>query len=174
MCNIPLKLGLIPLKRIALLLTILAIVYLSNTPHLTVENPHTWINPPQYKAGVSIKTLLQPQSEFYLPYGDIYEKVYGGNSAEFLLHKLGHVVFYSLLALLLAMNLHRSKLMIWFLATLFAFTDEIHQMFVVGRDGRLVDVLLDSWAVLLTLLLLHVIRRIWLDFTKQKKESADS
>ena len=174
MCNITLKLGLISLKRIALYLTILAIVYLSNTPHLIVENPQTWINPPQYKVGMSIQSLFHPQSSFYLPYGDIYEKVYGSNSSEFLLHKLGHIVFYSLFAFLLYLNLRTSKLMIWFLATFFALTDEVHQMFVMGRDGRLVDVLLDSWAVMLTLILVHLIGRIWFDFTKLKKESADS
>ena len=45
----------------------------------------------------------------------------------------------------------------WALATLYAATDEFHQVFVPGRSGKVADVLLDSAGALLGVLLLALI-----------------
>ncbi|MDC7778948.1 VanZ family protein [Priestia megaterium] len=37
----------------------------------------------------------------------------------------------------------------------FAFLDEVHQAFIIGRDGRIVDVLIDSFGGALFLFLLY-------------------
>ena len=53
----------------------------------------------------------------------------------------------------------------WFIGTIYAATDEIHQLFVPGRSGQISDVCLDSIGVLIGVSLLWVITEI-----KWKKE----
>lgn len=145
------------MKKCLLLMVMVCIFYLSNTPGLQVANPETWFNEPRYEEEVTDLTFIKKTGGiFYTPY--IKEDLH---SPDFILHKLSHIFFYSLLTILLFINLRKTKtkyLLVWSIAILFAFTDEAHQYFVVGRSGRLYDVILDATASFLTLLLICLIR----------------
>ena len=71
--------------------------------------------------------------------------------AGFAVRKLAHFSEFALLALTLSVHLHyrmrgggRIALTAWVIATLYAGTDELHQMFVGGRGPALRDVAIDS------------------------------
>lgn len=49
--------------------------------------------------------------------------------------------------------LRRFAIAAWALSTLYAATDEVHQLFIAGRAGMLTDVLLDSFGVAVGVLL---------------------
>ncbi|HWO98873.1 MAG TPA: VanZ family protein [Bacillus sp. (in: firmicutes)] len=140
------------MKKWLLWLTMLGIIQFSNTPHLVVSDPSTWINKPQFEENVTIAFLVDTESVFYFPWMNVIQK-------EFILHKLGHVVFFSLLTIFMLLNMRETRLRYvnaWLWTTLFAFTDEVHQFFVVGRSGRFVDVLLDSTVSFICLISLYV------------------
>ncbi|MEK1831880.1 VanZ family protein [Priestia megaterium] len=42
---------------------------------------------------------------------------------------------------------------------MFAFIDEVHQAFIIGRDGRIIDVAVDSLGAAIALYLLYRARR---------------
>lgn len=121
----------------------LVICYLSNTPELRVIEPVTWFNGPQYEENVSdLSFVRETDNIFYTAYSKEDFK-----QPDFLMHKFSHVLFYSLFTYLLFINLtikRMKHLLTWIIVTIFAITDEIHQYFVVGRSGRLYDILLDS------------------------------
>lgn len=62
--------------------------------------------------------------------------------------KTAHFAEYALLGLLAALLLRsyglRQWWLPWLLVSLYAVTDEVHQLFLPGRSGQLSDVLLDS------------------------------
>ena len=69
------------------------------------------------------------------------------NDFDFVLRKIAHVLEYAVLAALLARAWPRRKYLFWevfAVAALYAASDEIHQLFVVGRAGSARDVLIDS------------------------------
>lgn len=142
------------MKKFLLIFVMLIICYLSNTPQLRVIEPMTWFNKPEYEENVTnLSFVRETNNVFYTPYSkeDFVQH-------DFLLHKASHVLFYSIFAYLLYMNLTIRKfkyITTWLIVTIFAITDEIHQYFVVGRSGRLYDVVLDSTAALLVLLVVY-------------------
>ena len=77
--------------------------------------------------------------------------------ADFVFRKLAHLGEFLILAVLLfrAIKFHsREKvwkifLLVLFLGFLYAALDEFHQLYVPGREGSLIDVLIDSSGVLL-------------------------
>lgn len=88
--------------------------------------------------------------------------------AENVIRKIAHLSEYALggfliYALLLTFNIN-NKLQFWGawgITTVYAITDEIHQLFVPGRTGRVVDVLIDSQGALLgTCVLLFIIKLV--------------
>lgn len=84
-----------------------------------------------------------------------------------LFFKSAHLIAYAILAWLWWRALSKARRTAWpvlfaafGLATLYGITDEIHQLFVPGRHGRVSDILFDAGGALLMILL---IRRIhWL------------
>lgn len=134
--------------RIVALLIVFSITYLSNTPHLYVSDISSWFNSTDYE-NVELKDVFKTGSLFYEPWLDERGK-------EFYLHKLGHFVFYGSLSVFLFWRSSNIKtiLLKLLLITAFAFLDEIHQFFVVGRSGRLMDVMFDMSSVLLFLFLI--------------------
>lgn len=64
--------------------------------------------------------------------------------------KLAHATEYAVLAALISGILLEDRrqrcngILAWLLATLYAGTDELHQIFVPGRDGNMIDVCIDS------------------------------
>lgn len=73
--------------------------------------------------------------------------------------KLGHASEYAILAVLWWRALGPTRLpeqrisMAWGLSVLYALSDEYHQIFVPGRNGTLVDLLVDASGALIGLLL---------------------
>jgi VanZ family protein len=66
---------------------------------------------------------------------------------DLLLKKAAHAIEYGVLYLLLWQALdrrHSFLALAWTLTVLYAASDEFHQTFVPGRDGRWMDVIIDS------------------------------
>ncbi|MCP4140385.1 MAG: VanZ family protein [Chloroflexi bacterium] len=79
--------------------------------------------------------------------------------ADFIVKKGGHALGYGLLALayLYALKLSPTKLKVaWILALLYAISDELHQTFVPGRQGSLIDVIIDSTGAAIALKILDI------------------
>lgn len=64
------------------------------------------------------------------------------------IRKTAHGLEYAVLGILAFFTIYRQKnisvIVAWALATCYAATDEIHQLFVPGRAGRITDVIIDS------------------------------
>lgn len=139
------------LKKIAVLLMMLSIAHFSDTPHLLVTNPNSWGNASAWDHNATLWSILKPGSEFYTSYS------YGFN-LEFILRKIAHISFFGVLAVLIYWNLKEKPgryVKAALLLACFAFLDEIHQAFIIGRDGRIVDVFIDSFGGVLFLFLLY-------------------
>ncbi|MGE5676007.1 MAG: VanZ family protein [Mycobacterium leprae] len=83
---------------------------------------------------------------------------------ELLIRKSAHLLSFALLALLLDWALAggkdwRRRAVAFALTVLYAASDEIHQLFVPGREGRVTDVLIDSSGALIALLLVSAVAR---------------
>ncbi|MFT7828740.1 VanZ family protein [Priestia megaterium] len=144
------------LKRICVVSMILAISHFSHTPHLLVTDPNSWSNTSVWNHKATLWFVLHPGSEFYMPY------TYGFD-LEFVLRKIAHISFFGLLALLIYWNLKKSSwryVKAWVLLACFAFSDELHQAFIIGRDGRIIDVAIDSFGGALFLFLLYRYKKI--------------
>ena len=85
------------------------------------------------------------------------------------IRKLAHAAEFALLAVLLFHALYRTcgrgrPWLAWSLSTLYAVTDEVHQIFIPGRACRFFDVCVDAAGalagVLFCLLLLFLLRRL--------------
>lgn len=143
------------MRRGLLLLLMLSIFYTSNTPGLRATDPATWISLPALKEDVTLSSILEPGSRFYQP-------VHFSNKGEFLARKTAHITFFGLLTFLFYWNLPKKKgryvwAVVW--TGLFALTDEIHQAFILNRDGRLTDVLLDTASGAVVMMVLYQIKR---------------
>lgn len=94
-------------------------------------------------------------------------------AAERIVFKSSHVVVYALLAWLCWRALSAQRRTDWpvlsaafVLTVAYGISDEIHQLFVPGRHGRLADVLFDASGALLMILLLR-----WLAWLRTFPES---
>ena len=144
------------LKRILLILLLLSISKFSHTPHLQVTNLNSWSNASVWDHKATLWSVLHPGSPFYTSYSY-------GFDLEFILRKLAHISFFGLLALLIYWNFKKSSLQYlkaWFFLACFAFLDELHQAFIIGRDGRIIDVGIDSFGGALFLFLLYKYKKI--------------
>ena len=75
-----------------------------------------------------------------------------GPLLDLLIKEVGHAVVYGVLFVLLWQALDRRfrpLVLAWMLAVLYAASDELHQTFVPGRNGRIVDVVIDGVGVTL-------------------------
>ncbi|PGZ80210.1 acetobutylicum phosphotransbutyrylase [Priestia megaterium] len=149
------------LKKIAVVLMMLGIAHFSHTPHLEVTHPSSWGNASVWNHNATLWSILKPGSEFYTSYS------YGFN-LEFILRKIAHISFFGILAVLIYWNLQEKPgryVKAGLLLACFAFLDEVHQAFIIGRDGRIVDVFIDSFGGALFLFFLYK--------TKLKKAQAN-
>ena len=80
------------------------------------------------------------------------------------IRKAAHFFTYTLLGILvsLAMAQHISKfsLISFVIGTLYAISDEIHQLYVPGRSGQISDVLLDSAGVALGCIIVFILYKL--------------
>ena len=84
-----------------------------------------------------------------------------------LVRKTAHIIIYLVLGLLIISLIKEYKIIDWkmmFLAFiisyLYACSDEIHQLFVPGRSGNMIDVLIDSLGSYLGILIYHFYYRL--------------
>lgn len=113
--------------------------------------------------------LAQRQGLTGAAYWNLYSQV------DFAVRKTAHFSEYALLGLLLTLLLDsyrvRWRWLSWAGCTLYAATDEIHQLFIPGRTGKWQDVLIDSsgamTGMLFVLLVLWLIRRRGTEKAKQ-------
>jgi VanZ family protein len=75
------------------------------------------------------------------------ESIPGFGTWDLLIKKGSHLIAYAILAMLIHLALPH-KGWAWLLATLYAVSDEYHQTFVPGRNGLMVDVVIDSMGAL--------------------------
>ena len=143
------------LKRVLLILLLLSISKFSHTPHLEVTSLSSWTNSSAWNHNATLWFILRPGSEFYTSYS------YGFN-VEFILRKIAHLSFFGILGFLFYWNLKEQKyryLNAWLCVAAFAFLDEVHQAFIIGRDGRIVDVAIDSLGAAILLFVLYKVKR---------------
>jgi VanZ family protein len=75
---------------------------------------------------------------------------------DYVLRKIAHVSEYAILGALLARAL--PELGAFWAGVAYAATDEVHQHFVPGRHGAILDIAIDAAGVLLGILLLRTLR----------------
>lgn len=136
--------------RIVALIIVLVITYLSNTPHLKVLDVTSWFNTSEYEH-INFTDIISNRSLFLQTWEMTYD-------IDFYLHKVGHLVFYGFLAIFLFWRSSSYKRIIIKLILVigFALADEVHQYFIVGRSGRLIDVLFDTLSVSIFLMILSI------------------
>lgn len=89
-----------------------------------------------------------------------YDKEIITNNLTYIVRKTAHVTEYLILAILMYnalynFNINNIKLA-FLLSVIYSCTDEFHQLFVPGRTGRLVDVLIDSIGIIIGLYLYKI------------------
>lgn len=100
--------------------------------------------------------------------------------AEHIIRKVAHLSEYAIggilvYSLLLTFNLN-SKIQFcasWLFVVVYAITDEIHQLFIPGRTGRIVDVFIDSLGAMLGICSLLLIIKIINKLKKQNTVKED-
>jgi VanZ family protein len=82
---------------------------------------------------------------------------------DLMLRKAAHLAEYAILGALLARALQTAVLswtwIAWVAGTAYAASDELHQMFVPGRQGSLLDLAIDSVGVALGVLVVRLVTR---------------
>lgn len=94
---------------------------------------------------------------------------------EYPIRKMAHATEYAILGMLMSEAVYAygvcGKKVIryaWILATIYAATDEFHQLFVPGRSGQFRDVLLDSTGAAVGILILRRTGRLWQIVARKK------
>lgn len=119
---------------------------------------------------VFIKQLISPLVDFALGRTATMEEM------SFVVRKAAHFSEYALLCLFTRLFLNTFQLrfrspLSWCLSTLYAATDEFHQLFSVGRSAQLTDVMIDSTGALTGLCAALIL--LWLHKRLRKHRSPD-
>lgn len=84
-----------------------------------------------------------------------------------IIRKLAHFLLYTFGGILIMLhincypiNKHKKILLSWIIGTFYAITDEIHQLFVLGRSGEIRDVCIDSFGVITGIIILLLVLKI--------------
>lgn len=83
----------------------------------------------------------------------------GNFTQRFLILKSFHLIEYAILFLLLFFAYQKIKISL-FTAYLYSLTDEFHQTFVYGREGRFRDTLIDLIGIIIGLMILKILARL--------------
>lgn len=90
------------------------------------------------------------------------EKEEFAKSIELVVRKAAHMTEYAILGILFlgAIYMHERRKTIlysWMATVVYAATDEIHQLFVPGRDGKITDVIIDSIGAILGIIFVYMV-----------------
>ena len=103
------------------------------------------------------------QSNFIV---DIISNIFNINNIELLsliIRKLAHFTEYFILGILVSnmiYYLNKKKYISIIICILYAISDEIHQLFVVGRSCKIIDILIDNFGSILGIYFLYLIYKI--------------
>lgn len=93
----------------------------------------------------------------------------------FIVRKTAHFTSYFILGTLiiilfldLKLNIKKSNLITLIICFIYACTDEIHQLFISGRNGSFIDVLIDTSGVLTALIIIYLLLLFKKKCIKQK------
>lgn len=92
-----------------------------------------------------------------------------------LVRKAAHFISYFILGTLiiilfidLKINIKKSNLITLIICFIYACTDEIHQLFISGRNGSFIDVLIDTFGAATSLIIIYLLLLIKRKCIKQK------
>ena len=93
--------------------------------------------------------------------GGLLDELMKLSFAEFLIRKSAHMFLYFVLAILIYMSISKGNsykyyILAFVLSAMYACSDEIHQLFIVGRSGEIRDVLVDSTGALIGLIIVYL------------------
>lgn len=114
--------------------------------------------------GQMIETVCVPGFVDFSP----EEKRLMAENIDFFVRKTAHGTEYAILGILISlsiaelreMNFYKRQCWAYAAGTLYAVSDEIHQLFVPGRAGLFTDVMIDSAGILAGLMILYVLKKI--------------
>ena len=118
-----------------------------------------------YRIGFIIGNIVVTDFEEKPP----YEQIEFAEKVDYPIRKTAHATEYAILGFLVLGALYSSQvrwyiqgLIAWSIATLYAASDEFHQLFVPGRSGEFKDVCIDSVGVVVGVLIgMLVFRRYY-------------
>ena len=96
--------------------------------------------------------------------GNLLSDILNSPNSQFIVRKSAHIILFCLLPILcfvviyeLKRNLKISTLVSFSITFVYACMDEIHQLFIPGRSGKINDVLIDSIGVIMGLIFINLI-----------------
>ena len=96
--------------------------------------------------------------------GNMLSDILNSPNSQFIVRKSAHIILFCLLSILcfvviyeLKRNVKISTLVSFSITFIYACIDEIHQLFVPGRSGKINDVLIDSIGVIMGLIFINLI-----------------
>lgn len=125
------------------------IFYFSNIPNLH------FVTDPQLPAWLK---MIIPKTYIKIGQSGFFSYAFSLHP-DFLIHKLGHIVLYGLLGVSLYFVTKNSMKWSLLITILFAMSDEFHQGYIIGRSARLGDILLDTAAAFIFMLVTRRISR---------------
>ena len=96
--------------------------------------------------------------------GNLLSDILNSPNSQFIVRKSAHIILFCLLSILcfvviyeLKRNVKISTLASFSITFIYACMDEIHQLFIPGRSGKINDVLIDSIGVIMGLIFINLI-----------------
>lgn len=117
-----------------------------------------------YTVGIQVGKIVVSDFDAW----NIEEQNAFAEKIEYPIRKTAHAAEYAILGMLVLGTAHiyggrgkKAMRYAWIWTTIYAATDEFHQLFVPGRSGQVRDVILDSAGALAGVLILCGVRRLW-------------
>ena len=96
--------------------------------------------------------------------GNLLSDILNSPNSQFIVRKSAHIILFCFLSILcfvviyeLKRNVKISTLVSFSITFIYACMDEIHQLFIPGRTGKINDVLIDSIGVIMDLIFINLI-----------------
>lgn len=96
------------------------------------------------------------------------QKEEAANKLEHIIRKIAHFSIYSVIGILLMSLMYTYKLkslnrfyLSFFIGTIYSITDEFHQSFIPGRSAQVHDILIDSYGVIIGILVVVLIMKVY-------------
>ncbi|MBU4210385.1 VanZ family protein [Patescibacteria group bacterium] len=130
----------------------------THNPNLSLRRVRLWLEVKRGKIYYFIPSILWMLVIFFLS-GRSSTGIGGSRTNRFLIHKTLHIIEYAILAITFYFAFFKTKIFpqvqkyTIFVSYLYALTDELHQHFIPGRDGKISDTFIDLLGILLGLYL---------------------